>query len=296
MLRTALILTLAAALTAPALADAPSTLLPAPGARIRLRLATTAQTAHGPGATTTTFDLVRRSATTALLERQNSDGTPNDAVLTIAPNGTLALAEAGRAAQADADVAGLLYGLNLALALTGGIDPSGRTSWSATLALGPAAGSGNADLSVAPTTTTANDFDFSGEAAVQATAAAAAPQRASAGSEQGGPGGPAGGMPGAGGVGGPGGYGGHGGGGYGGSGGGPGGYGGNGVGGPGGGFSESQPRGRRPAGPPVTVDVKVDGHVAGGRVSRVTVTQTRTVTLGDVPYTNTSSWALSVVR
>ena len=261
MLRTQIVCALAFALQsiAPAGAAAPlAGLLPdAAGTRVHLRLVRTIQAASGSVATVTVFDLVRRAPTTLVLERTRADGTPNSSVLTVTKDGALALAEDARGASADADANDLIEGLNLALAATREADGSTH-SWPATLATSPEGGASTTSMILIPVGIAGSEFDFKGDAQ-----AAAAPERSrpeTGGAGMGGPGGSAGG----------GGF--HRGGGS---------RGGGGRGGGGGGM---------------TVALHIEGHIASGRVTRVTVAEIRSITLANMPFTNTGSWAFTISR
>ncbi len=288
MQRYVLALALVAALclpaSVPAVADASLTLVPAvPGAPVQYRITRIAQTANGPTTTNAAFELIRRSATTLVLQRANADGTPNLSVLTQAPDDSLALAEDARGAAADADLADVLYGMNLAIAATHGTDAAGKNPWNVAVPLAPAAGAPTAAVAVVPNGGSA-DFDFAGEGSGFANPARRPP------SDEGGisAGAGGGGFPRGGGGGFPGGGGGF----PGGSGGGPGGGPGSGDGGGfprrGSGGGSDAPRGTMP------VAVRIDGHVSAGRITRVAVTETRSVTIGGLPYVNVGSWSIAV--
>jgi hypothetical protein len=40
--------------------------------------------------------------------------------------------------------------------------------------------------------------------------------------------------------------------------------------------------------------VRVDGHANGGYVTRIAITQTRSVTVAGLPFVNVGSWAVTV--
>jgi len=282
----------------PAPADTPVALLPAaPGAAQHYRIVHTTQTAHGPTTTTSAFDIVRRSEKTLVIERPNPDGTPNVSVLTQAHDGSLALAEDPRGAAADADLTDVLYGINLAIAATSGIDATAKTPWNVAIPLAPAAGAPTVAVTVVPLGSAAGDVDFSGSGDGYANPAPARRPNADVGAGAG-RGGFGGGFPGGGGSGG---------GGFPGGGGGFPGGGVGGVGGPGGGFpgrgrsadsDQDGPGGGPPGGGQrggtMPVSVRIDGHAAAGRITRVAVTETRSVMVAGLPYVNVGSWAISV--
>jgi len=269
------------ALALPAAADTSLALVPpAPGVALHVRLVHTTQTAHGSDTTTNVFTLVRRSATIAVIERANPDGTPNLSVLTVAADGTLTLAEDPRGAAADADVKGFLDGLNLAIAATHGSDATGKAPWTALMPVGAV---GAAPVTFEAVATGVAELDFNGNGDTSAPPPGPAPSES--------PGPDASAMPGF-----PGGR-------HGGFGGGlPGGeFGGGGrngfsggqvgPGGPGG------PGGYRRGGAPATpATVQVQGHATAGRVTRMAITITRSVTVANLPYFNTSSWVVTVAK
>jgi hypothetical protein len=231
---------------------------------------------------------VRRSEKTLVIERANPDGTPNVSVLTQARDGSLALAEDARGAAADADLADVLYGLNVAIAATSGADPSAKNSWNVQIPLAPAVGAPTVPVMVVPLGS-AGDFDFSGSGDGFANPAPA--RRVDAdGNVPASRGGFGGGFPGGGGGGFPGG-------------GGGGGFPGGGGGGfPGRGRSADSDQDGPGGGPPgggqrggsMPVSVRIDGHAAAGRISRIAVTETRSIVVAGLPYVNVGSWAVTV--
>jgi hypothetical protein len=46
----------------------------------------------------------------------------------------------------------------------------------------------------------------------------------------------------------------------------------------------------------VTMNVHIDGHSSAGRISRISIAETRSITLAGLPYTNQSSWQISAVN
>jgi len=266
MNRPVLAAALLAATTIPAFGAPPAaTLLPlVPGARVHYHLVHTMQGANGPLTTASDFDVVRRAATTLVIERAQPGGAPNVSVLTVTKDGSLALAEGPSAAAADTDVAGLLEGLNLALATTRNADPAGHGAWAASVPLaGP--GTATAMVSVVPAAVTPAGFDFSGDG--QSTVSPPTPSP--------------GGRDGGGGMQFPGGGGGRGGGGYGGF---------------GGRSRRGGGEGGGPGGPAQDVGVHVEGHYSGAHLDRVTVAQTRSIIVAGMPFVNIASWTLTVAR
>jgi hypothetical protein len=283
MHRSLMFVALVALAAMPVAADAASlALLPqALGQRVHVRLVRSVQSANGPTVTTATFDLVRRAGTTLAMERTETGGPPNVSVLSVQPDGSLALAEDARGAAADADAVDVLAGLNLALAAIRGSDASSHASWAASVPIaptGPAANSPSANGPNPSATGTkvaapsagmvliqskiaGNEFDFSGDG--QAAEGVAPPDRGGREGRSGGMGFPGGG----------------------------GGF-------PGGGF----PRGGRSRGGSGTeggpggmqVGVHVEGHAAAGRVERIAISQTRTITVANVPFANVASWSVTI--
>jgi hypothetical protein len=172
----------------------------------------------------------------------------------------------------------------------------GHAPWTATIPIAAAADAITAPVDLQPIASGAGEVDFAGDGQ---TPELATPKRGSAsvGADEGGPGGP-GGFPGGGG---PGGFPGGGGSGF------PGGGGSGFPGGGGGGFGSgrrapfpdagSSPgpnaAALRRSGPGLPANVHVQGQVVAGRVTRVAVTITRSVTLGGMPFTNVGNWTLS---
>jgi hypothetical protein len=274
------IMVLFAALALPAAADSPLLLVPAaPGTPVHLRLTRVEQTAHGPVTTTTAFDLIRRSATTLVIERANPDGTPNVSVLTAAADGSLALAEDARGAAADADLPPVIFGLNLAIAATRGADATGHTPWTATIPVAPGANAAAASVTFQPIAGGPTEVDFTGDGDTTVASPATPPRRS--GVSAGDDGASGGYFPGGGGAGGfP---------------------GGGGVGGFGGGrnaFSDESgaPPGAERRGPGIPAEVHVQGQAIAGHVTRIAVTITRSVTMENLPFVNVGSWSLAVGR
>ena len=243
---------------APAVAATPVSVLPlAVGQRVHYHLVRTVQGANGPLASVTDFDVVRRAGTTLVIERPQPDGTPNVSVLAVKKDGSLTLAEGPGGAVADPDVAGLLDGLNLALAATRGADPNARGAWAATLPVVPAAGTATAMVSVIPANVAAGGFDFIGDGQTTVTPPAPSDRGGASGGMR---------FPGGGG-----------------------GFG-------GGGFGRSRGGGgeRPPGGQSQQVSIHVEGHFSGARPDRVAVTQTRSIALENMPFVNVASWVLTV--
>jgi len=242
---------------------APSLLPAATGARVYYHLVQTVQGANGPLATATDFDLVRRGPTALVIERPQPGGPPNVSVLTINKDGSLALAESPNAAAADADVTGLLAGLNDALAATRSADPASHGAWAASLNLTPP-GSAPAMVSIIPATTTSGGLDFTGDGQTTVAPPSPAPNRGGGRFGGGGFPGGGGGFPGGGG---------------------------------GGGFGRSRrggDEGGGPGGGSQTVSIHIDGHYSGTHLDRITIAQTRSIIVAGMPFVNTGSWSLTI--
>jgi hypothetical protein len=44
----------------------------------------------------------------------------------------------------------------------------------------------------------------------------------------------------------------------------------------------------------MTVALHIEGHIASGRITRVAVAEIRSITLANMPFTNTGSWAFTI--
>lgn len=267
-----------AASAAPAAAATGLAFLPqTPGQRIAFRVVRSVQTPAGPQTTTSTFSVVHRAGTTLVIERAGPNGAPNLSVLKANPDGTLALAD--KTTASDGDLIDLLYALNLAVDATREGDPTASGTWLAVVPTAPAPNATTAPVVLVPGAVAKNAFDFSGT--VQTSALPAVPQRRERPSLGGG---------GFGGAGGPGG-----GGGAGGS------FPGGGGGFPGGGSrrhcgddtgppdGDNEPR----ASGPIALTIHIDGHATNGQASRITITETRVLTLANMPYVNVGSWTIT---
>jgi len=238
------------------------------GGRVHLRVVRSVQGATGPVVSTMAFDVVRRAPSTLVIERQRPDGTPNLSVLTENKDGSLALTEDARGGAADADVSDVLVGLNLALAALHGADVATHETWVATIPVGAAGGPG-ASVALISSNIAGGEFDFSGDG--EAAASAPADRRREGGSS-GGMGG--GGFPGGGGGGG--------------------GFPGGGY--PRGGRSRGGSSGGASGGAGTPVNVHVAGHASNGRLAQIVIAQTRSITVGGMPYVNVGSWSVSLAK
>jgi hypothetical protein len=215
---------LAASTTFPASAATGLSLLPqTAGQRTTYRLVRSVQLTNGSqSATTMTFSVVRRPGTTAVIERTDPNGAPNNSILTLTADGTLVPADT-RTTSADGDLADVLYALNLANAATRAGDPTAGGTWLGMIQAVPAPHATTAPLVLVPSSIAGTSFDFSGS--IQSTVNVDAPAR----------------VPG-----------------------------------------------------PIAQTLRIDGHVTAGRVTRIAITQLRTLMVAGLPYANTASWTLTV--
>jgi len=246
--------------------------------RVVYQLARTVQTANGPQSTTETFDLVRRNPTTVVLERQ-VPGTPLDqTVLKIGSDGSLTFADPAHVAK---DLGETLHALNIAVAATRSGLASSAT-WDALIPVASAAGSPIASMQFAESNAVGRAFDFSGTGQVAAgppgqrrVAANDSGNAPAGGSGLRGGGFPGGGFPG--GAGGPGGF--------------PGGR----------GLSEPNNRNQLAGGAggnsaKMATMIHVDGHVVDQHLSRIAITVTRSVMIGNEPFVNVSVWQMTIAN
>jgi hypothetical protein len=271
MPRLFLALIVALALAVPAGAATGLTFLPATaGQRFTVHVTHATQTLSGPQSATSTFSIVRREGATFVLQRTGPSGAPDLSVLKAGADGSLALTDPRTAA--DGDLADLLVALNLGIAATREGDPAGSGTWLAVLPVTPAPRATTAPLVLVPGTVSGSSFDFSGQA--QTTSSAPAPPRGGVTAGGRGGGGMGGGFPGGGG-----------------------GFPGGGQrrGGSNGEDERGGPPGESGGGPgTIALTTRIDGHVANGRVNRIAITQTRSVTVGNMPFFNIGSWTIAV--
>lgn len=176
---------------------------------------------------------------------------------------TLAISEDARGTAADADLTDLLFGLNMALAATHGADLGAfRMGRDGSGRAGARSGHrGNHDDS---DERHRSEFDFSGvaDAGIATPSSPSPPRRGAAGRGRS-----------SGGIGFPGG--------------GSGGF-------PGGGRSGTRTVAGANGG--MVTTVHIDGHAGGGHVNNVAITQTRSITVANLPFANVGSWSISVVK
>jgi hypothetical protein len=278
----------------PVRADAPGLgILPAVNGTVRLRVARTTQTTSGPATVVSDVVLRRKALTTLTIDGVAGDPPGQLTVLSIAPDGTLQIPKADKAANADLALIDVIDGLNRAtetLAATSGSDP--RAGWNANVTLPDVRDAANPIVvPIEAASVSGRNFDFHGIGQL----VVAPPQNR--GSRSGG--GRRGGFHG--------GFGGFGGGGRGfpGGGGPPGGGSG---GGPPDGGSESgggdpgggDPAGGGPGGPGgpgggrqgLSVALAIDGQVRQGEVRALNIVETRSISVNAQPFVNVSGWTI----
>ena len=250
----------------PAVAETGIALVPqTAGTRVPFRVVRSVQTTTGPQISTSTFSLVKRIRATVVLERTGPNGTPNLSILKAGADGSLSIADTSNGAASDGELADVLYAINLATAVTHDGDPAARGTWFATMPLAPAPNATTAPLVLVPGTVTNTGFDFSGVIQTTMDVPSARPLDPGSRGVQ---------LPRVEGVQLP------------------------AVGG------RRRRGGEGPGdgtGPPIApggiaVTVHVDGHAADGRATRVNVTETRSVSVGNAPFVNVESWAITVLK
>jgi hypothetical protein len=235
------------------------------GDSLHYRITRTTQAVNGTQTKMIDVIVVRKSPTMAALSRVTASGQADVTVLAIATDGSIQIPQIDQTDRQDPDFSEVLTALNRAIAIARNANADPRTGWDATLTLTGTRGA-NASVTVPMhvANTKGNDFDVDGLAQ-----SALGPQ------ENGGQAAPEGGgsFPGGrrrGGF-------------------------------PGGDFpnSGSFPRGNRGNGTrstPISLTVRIDGHVRNGLLNHLAVVETRTVTIDDVPFTNTRSWIIEATR
>jgi hypothetical protein len=266
---------------AAAAADAPvpaPAVLPPVGGVAHYRVTRTSEPATGPRTDVSDITLRRKTPTTVTLSGVSGDPASDLTVLNVGTDGSLQIPSNDTAATQDAALGGVVDGLNRAIALFAGETSLSPDGWTPTLPVSGAHGSsGTATVPLTVQTANGTDASFrgSGDLTVQ-------PQSESGGGRRGG-GGRHGGF--RGGFGFPGGGGGGGGGDRGGA-----GDGGGGGGGEPGGAGGPMGRGR------LNVAVSVDGSVRHGSIAKLSIVETRSVTIDDLPYRNVSGWTIEALR
>lgn len=287
--------------TAPALADAPAPIVVPPvGSTAHYRVTRTAQEASGLKTAVSDVTLRRKSATTVTLDGVAGDPPSELTVLNVASDGSLQIPNNDTAASHDVVLVDVVGGLNQLIALFAGEDTIPHDGWSATLPLADARGANSVVVPVSVASANGTDFQVQGTGEVTLQPPSGEGNRSRGGRRGGFRGG--GGFPGGGG-----GFPGGGGGGF------PGGGQSRGA---GGGESGGDPGGGDPGGPdtaagdpggggeaagaggrqPPTIAVSIDGQVRHGAVAKLSIQETRSVTIGALPYTNVSGWTIEALH
>lgn len=223
------------------------------GESIHYRMTRTTQAADGTRAQSIDLTIVRKTPTTASLSQTIAPDHIDITVLVVAPDGSISIPQNDQADRADAQLRDILAGLNRAIAIVRNAGSDPASGWNAAVTLSNGRGS-DTSLTVPITVmkTGTNDWDMRG------LAQSALGQSQESGNQSNPNRG--GGFPG---------------------------------GGRGGGFPGNFPRGGRSGGsPPMTVLVLINGHVHNGALSRLTITETRSVTVESMPFTNTNGWII----
>jgi hypothetical protein len=273
-----LVLAAAASAASPAWADAPAPfVIPPPGSAVRYRVTRTAQDASGLRTVVSDVTLRRKSATTLTLDGVAGDPPSELTVLNVAPDGSLQIPSADAAASQDLALTDVVGGLNRLIALFAGENGIPRDGWSATLPLAGARGASSVIVPVTVEAANETDVRLQGTGEVTLTPQTPGGSRGRGGRHGGFRGG---GFPGGGG------------GGF------PGGGQSRGSGGedPGaGGSGDGEPSGAGGRQPP-TVAVSIDGLVRHGALAKLSILETRSVTIDALPYTNVSGWTIEAAR
>jgi len=260
-------LLLAAAFASPARADTPApVVIPTVGRTVHYRVTRLAQGNAGPRSLSSDVTLRRKSATALTLKGIAGDPAAEQTALTVQPDGLLQIPAADSAAAANGALVDVVNGLNRLVELFAGERSIPRDGWSPILHLPDLHGANSSvAVPVAAINAGAAGFDLHGvgQFTVEASAAqspAATPAR-TFNRRRGFRGGPA--FPGTGAT------------------------------------AGTAGEGSAPAGPThpsVTVAVAVDGSVRRTAVRKISILETRSVTVDDVPYVNVSGWTIEVSK
>ncbi|HZO92663.1 MAG TPA: hypothetical protein VFB22_02760 [Candidatus Baltobacteraceae bacterium] len=258
-----LVLTALAIGPPPVSADSEVAVLPqASRPAMQIRVARTIQGFSGPEVTTQTYQLVRKSPTALTIQRVDPHSVPTTYVLHVGPDGTVALADAA-AAVAEPALGDVVYALDAAIVAMREATGSPHDSWNAYVPISGAKGAPTAGITFVPANVAGAEMDFYGTGQAvpgnPAAGASPAPERRRGG--------------------------------------GRGGFGGGGFGGGGRGRYGARggdQSGERAEAAAVATSVQIDGHLSDKRVTRIAITETRTVTVANLPFTNVSSWSIAV--
>ncbi len=246
--------------TAPALAEPTITVLPqAAGQRIHFRIVRTTQGTNGPESTSAVFEVVRKDPVTLTIARAGV-GVPSTSTLKVGADGRLTVAE-DEGLTADVPLADAVYALDAAIVAVHDATGSPHDSWAAYVPISAAKSAAVAGITFVPSNVAGAEMDFygTGQAAAPTGAAASAspvPERGRGGR---------------------------------------GGFGG-GRGGRGRSGDESDRGSEQIGAGAIATSVHIEGHISGKHVSRIAITETRTVTVANMPFTNIASWSVTVVK
>ena len=252
-----------AAVAASPLPAAPSAVPPV-GRAARFRIARTTQDAAGRKTTVSEVILRRKAATTLTLEGVIGGRTADLTVLSVGRDGSLQIPKSDKAASQDAALVDVVNGLNRATELFAGENGAPRDGWSATLAL-PETHGASVPVVVPVEVANANggDFDLRGDgqyAPAQPAGNGGMRRGGRRGGLRGGFGGPPGGGGGAAGE------------------------------------DQEQPQGAEGPHLPFSVAVSVTGQVRHGALSKLSIAETRTVTVESLPFVNLSDWSIEAAK
>ncbi len=252
-----------AALAAPARADAVApAVIPAVGKTVHYRVTRLAQGNSGPRSLSSDVALRRKSATTLTLKGIAGDPASEATVLNVGPDGALQIPAADSAASGNAALVDVVNGLNRLIELFAGQREISHDGWSPILRLPDLHGANSSvAVPIAAVNASAAGFDLHGvgEVTVQPPASgspAVTPQRSFNRRR-----GYRGGVP----------------------------------------FPsvvEPASEGAPPAASrqTVTVAVAVDGSVRHAAVRKVSIVETRSITVDDVPYVSVSGWTIEAAK
>lgn len=245
------------------------------GDGMRYQISRTQQTADGPKTTTSDVTIQRKSPTTVALVRADAGHSADVIVLSIAADGSLQVPAADRTDAADPLVGDVVHVLNSATAVISG-STSAPAGWTAMVSVtGEGRSTSSVVIPMLAVNSSGDDFDIHGVGQAAATPTQPSdegrgyPRR---GGVSGGVGFPAGGggFPGGGGGGFPG-----------------------GSRGPRGGESDDgRPASAGTPGRAMTLSLHVDGHVHRGALVHLSIVETRSLTVGTMPFVNVSSWTI----
>jgi hypothetical protein len=260
---------LVAAVAAPARADdSAPVVIPAVGRIVHYRVTRLAQGNAGPRLLSSQVTLRRKSATTLTLRGIAGEPGSEQTVLTVQPDGMLQIPPTDPTAASNGALIDVVNGLNRVVEIFAGEPSIPRDGWSPILHLPDLRGA-NASVAVPVAAVNAGPGGFDlhgvGQFTVEAPASQSPANPASSAQRtfnrrRGFRGGPA---------------------------------------FPGPGTIDPVAEGGAPAGathPPLTVAVAVDGSVRRAAIRKISILETRSVTVDDVPYVNVSGWTIEASK